>query len=114
MGFVRLVLTRHWKQPARKPTLFERVGFRDKDNQRRSWSQDEVIRITARRLGWNPFRRTPRCKVCGSTNNLQIDHIKSLKRGGVNTKFSLSPFKSKYRNLQLLCRDCNLRKGWKL
>jgi len=43
------------------------------------------------------------CRYCGSDENLQIDHIISRKRGGTHD----------LENLQVLCRDCNLRKSSK-
>ena len=41
-----------------------------------------------------------RCRKCGSKNNLEIDHIIPIARGG----------KSTFDNLQTLCHDCNQRK----
>lgn len=43
------------------------------------------------------------CRYCGSDENLQIDHIISRKNGGTHD----------LENLQVLCRDCNLRKSSK-
>ena len=43
------------------------------------------------------------CRYCGSDENLHIDHIISRKRGGTHD----------LDNLQVLCRDCNLRKSSK-
>lgn len=40
------------------------------------------------------------CKQCGSTENLEIDHIVPLARGGSN----------ELDNLQILCKKCNRRK----
>ncbi|MCW6035593.1 HNH endonuclease [Spirulina subsalsa FACHB-351] len=40
------------------------------------------------------------CRSCGSTQNLEVDHIIPLAKGGTN---DLS-------NLQALCRPCNRRK----
>ena len=42
-----------------------------------------------------------RCKKCGSTSNLQIDHIYPFSQGGGNEAS----------NLQVLCRNCTLSKG---
>jgi 5-methylcytosine-specific restriction endonuclease McrA len=43
------------------------------------------------------------CKNCNSTENITIDHIVPVSKGGKNI---LS-------NLQLLCRSCNSKKGAK-
>ena len=42
-----------------------------------------------------------RCRSCGATTDLTVDHIVPLVRGGTN----------ELRNLQTLCRSCNSRKG---
>lgn len=42
-----------------------------------------------------------RCSYCGATDELEIDHIRPVSKGGGN----------EIRNLQLLCRDCNREKG---
>ena len=47
------------------------------------------------------LRGKGRCVKCGSRENLEIDHVVPLARGGSN----------RLENLQLLCRDCNRRKG---
>lgn len=41
-----------------------------------------------------------KCVYCGSSENLQIDHIKSVYNGGEN----------RIDNLQTLCKSCNTRK----
>ena len=43
------------------------------------------------------------CRECNSTENITIDHIVPVVRGGKNLMS----------NLQLLCRSCNSRKGAK-
>ena len=47
------------------------------------------------------LRDKGRCVKCGSRENLEIDHVVPLARGGSN----------RLENLQLLCRSCNRRKG---
>jgi hypothetical protein len=47
------------------------------------------------------LRDGSQCAYCGSTNNLQIDHIIPICRGG----------KENENNMQVLCRTCNLKKG---
>lgn len=44
------------------------------------------------------------CTRCGSTSDLQLDHIVPLARGGADELW----------NLQTLCRRCNLHKGVRL
>lgn len=48
-----------------------------------------------RRDGW-------RCRECGSTRDLQIDHFDPWSRGGAHDDPS---------NLAVLCRRCNIAKG---
>lgn len=55
-------------------------------------------------IGYVYMRDGGRCRECGSTKNLQIDHIIPFSKSG----------SSEPENLQLLCRDCNLKHGNKL
>jgi len=41
-----------------------------------------------------------KCNYCGSEENLQVDHIIPLSRGGVHSET----------NFQILCRSCNINK----
>jgi len=51
---------------------------------------------------WN--RDNGRCVLCGSQENIEFDHIIPFSKGGSNT----------YRNLQILCKKCNLAKSNKI
>jgi len=53
-------------------------------------------------LVWN--RDGGKCVLCGSQENLEFDHIIPVSKGGANT----------YRNLQLLCQNCNRSKSDKI
>ena len=46
-------------------------------------------------------RDANKCKLCGSEENLEIDHIRPISKGGTN----------KLSNLQILCKRCNMAKG---
>lgn len=46
-------------------------------------------------------RDNHRCKKCGSTQNLEVDHIFPISKGG----------KTVFENLQTLCHNCNVRKS---
>tara|TARA_B100000131_G_scaffold298984_1_gene318920 strand:- start:491 stop:1096 length:606 start_codon:yes stop_codon:yes gene_type:complete len=51
---------------------------------------------------WN--RDGGKCAECGSNENLEFDHMIPFSKGGANT----------YRNLQLLCENCNRKKSNKI
>jgi 5-methylcytosine-specific restriction endonuclease McrA len=50
------------------------------------------------------FDNNKKCNYCGSTENLQVDHIHPVSKGG----------KTELSNLQVLCRSCNASKGNKV
>jgi hypothetical protein len=60
------------------------------------------ISADARIFVWQ--RDQGRCRNCGSTQNLQFDHIIPRSFGGAGTAA----------NVELLCTTCNLRKGARL
>lgn len=51
---------------------------------------------------WN--RDGGKCCICGSKENLEFDHIIPVSKGGATT----------FRNLQLLCHNCNMKKSDKI
>lgn len=51
---------------------------------------------------WN--RDGGKCCICGSKENLEFDHIIPISKGGATT----------FRNLQILCKNCNIRKSDKI
>jgi hypothetical protein len=59
----------------------------------------EAIPSAVRNAVWR--RDQGRCVECSSRENLEYDHVIPVSRGGANTE----------RNLQLLCMQCNRRKG---
>lgn len=65
----------------------------DKDGKRETIPQDVMDKV------WN--RDGGRCAKCGSQENLEFDHIIPFSKGGATT----------YRNIQLLCKKCNLEKS---
>lgn len=44
-----------------------------------------------------------KCAYCGTTENIELDHVVPLSKGGRHTKSNVQP----------LCRSCNARKGAK-
>lgn len=83
---------------------------KDKDKGRkRNRSVDADRAHEAKRRG-APFRagvpafmrkHMTKCAACGATENLEIDHVMPLALGGT----------SALKNLQMLCKTCNTRKG---
>lgn len=48
------------------------------------------------------YQMTDACELCGSAENLVIDHITALSQGGTND----------LDNLRTLCQSCNTKQGW--
>jgi hypothetical protein len=67
-------------------------SFTDKNGKREPIPQDVMDKV------WN--RDGGKCVKCGSQENLEFDHIIPFSKGGATT----------YRNMQLLCKKCNLDK----
>jgi len=67
-----------------------------------SESSREKIQTDVADSVWN--RDRGRCVYCGSNERLEFDHIIPISKGGANT----------YRNLQLLCENCNREKSNKI
>lgn len=70
-----------------------RGDTRAERRRRRPWTRVER-RIALRRDGY-------RCRWCGSPDDLELDHIVPFSRGGA----------CDLDNIQILCSDCNKRKG---
>ena len=76
-------------------------------NDREIW--DSICRVergkVSNKMRFAIYKRDGyRCRICGRTNrfdDLEIDHIKPIAKGG----------KSTYDNLQTLCKRCNKEKG---
>ena len=62
----------------------------------------ELIPTDVKNAVWN--RDNGVCVECKSNKNLEFDHIIPFSKGGANT----------YRNLQLLCQECNRKKSNKI
>jgi hypothetical protein len=70
--------------------------FTNNEGKRESIPQDVMDKV------WN--RDGGRCARCGSQENLEFDHIIPFSKGGATT----------YRNIQLLCKKCNIDKSNKI
>jgi 5-methylcytosine-specific restriction endonuclease McrA len=77
--------------------------------QRPEWAKRVLLETEGQRISHDTrlfvwARDGGRCRNCGSTTNLQFDHIIPRAWGGSGTA----------ENVELLCRDCNLQKSARL
>lgn len=94
------VLKKERKKMIERETLDELIGegkvfniYTKKEGNR------AIIPMDIASAVWN--RDGGRCSMCGSRENLEFDHIIPVSKGGATT----------FRNLQLLCKRCNLIKS---
>ena len=85
-------LKKSLRQVARQELIEEGILF--DEEHKRPYIPREVIGLVY-------MRDNGRCRECGATKDLQLDHIIPFSKGG----------SSEPENLQLLCRDCNLKHG---
>src|SRR6266487_5312321 len=101
MAILRLCLHcgRHYKPPGIRNRCPDCGRAYD-----RKLSREKRARRTRSSAAWQKAREAARqrdgnrCTACGSTENLEVHHIKSLAEGG--NEFALS-------NLTTLCRSCH-------
>ena len=88
-----------WDRQRRQTTKIERLRKIRHEGSEGARSRRDRIPDDVRAFVWD--RDEGRCVNCGSTHELQFDHIIPVAKGGGN-----SP-----ENVQLLCGDCNRQKG---
>lgn len=77
------------------PSLWSRCAHHRKARTR--------VRTANRQRARQIIAASPRCVVCGATNDLTSDHVQPLARGGSNAGPQ-----------RVLCRSCNSRLGGRL
>lgn len=104
----RLALTHRLTMlPSSKGIAFaaERMGLIDESERKRVIKQETALAQRGFRIPTNMrndiLLRDRMCLRCESTENLQMDHIISVRFGGTSTQD----------NLQTLCRKCNITKS---
>ncbi|MFK8058518.1 MAG: HNH endonuclease [Polaribacter sp.] len=86
-------------------TVFEIESLKEIESEVLSVSQKKKTRRISQQIKnqvWN--RDNGKCVECGSNEKLEFDHIIPYSKGGANT----------YRNIQLLCENCNRVKSDKI
>lgn len=96
-------------EPAQIKTIMARVNQRNGRFYRNDDIWQSICRVergkVSNKMRFAIYNRDHnRCRKCGSTRNLEIDHIIPIAKGG----------KSTYDNLQTLCHRCNVNKGTKI
>lgn len=67
--------------------------------------EEERSRHIPAKIRYDVYKRDDgKCVMCGSSENIQFDHIIPFSKGGAHS----------IANLQLLCQDCNLKKSDRL
>lgn len=108
---------RRWYQ-RHKETIIDKVKVWKKDNPEKSRKQaivdshkrrartnaSSTLGITQVDIDWMLKRDNYQCLACGVTNNLTVDHVIPIFRGGANDRT----------NIQTLCGVCNSSKGTKV
>lgn len=79
--------------------LIFRACLESEHNRKRRKTMANYKRIFAKIANKYNFE----CVNCGSKENLTIDHIRPISKGGTNEED----------NLQILCKSCNSKKGAK-
>ena len=87
------------KREAYKELIEEGMIFNENSNKE---GKREIIPQDVMDKVWN--RDGGRCVKCGNQENLEFDHIIPFSKGGSST----------YRNIQILCKKCNIEKSNKI
>jgi 5-methylcytosine-specific restriction endonuclease McrA len=92
---------RTWNQANKEK---RRVYARETAHKRRAYKADTRSDLTRDQIEEIIKIQKGKCALCLKKTTLTLDHITPLSRGGENTR----------RNIQMLCKPCNLSKGAKL
>ena len=88
-----------WDRQRRQDSKLEHLRTIREQGERVTTTRRRGIPEDVREYVWQ--RDKKRCQKCHSKHDLQIDHIIPVAQGGGNSD----------KNLQVLCGDCNRRKG---